>query len=640
MRDRKELVVVQRFTKATRPPSHKDAIADASGAGYVAAEPMALLLRDARCLAKNWHPNVCRVRHVDLVGSELTVATELVDGVTLADLIELARAKRTGDNKEPVLPYPVLARVIVDVLGGLHGLHGLRDGMNAPLEVFHGELSPANIVLGKDGVARVAHVFRPKPVKIDARSEGLGYASPETLAGEAQQDARADLYSVGAILWEGLAGRRLYADDDPAKVAQRQREEDLAKPDVPPTSPFARLVDVAFRALSFDPALRYRTASEMATELRRITGTRLAPGSAVAQTVMELAGDRIRARRMELDPSSSGARRAHAARTARAPEVDTVPKAPPRMLEAAASAATDPPPPTTRASDSERNLSGAAKPKPPAPKPPPPRAPAAIPKPAPPIDAGDDDLPGPRASNPNIPDGPLPAPAIAALARAATRDAPNDDALAMAAAKEVSVGEASLVEPSSAPPPSERLTVASVDVIPVAMPDLPPPPPPEESAPRIDAPLARTSTPGDPIAVLSLGPAAPEPPPRRRRFVPLVAAIAGLALLLLVVAGIASIGGSKEETKSTASAGSSTPTSQATPAPPPTVTAAVTTTASAPSPEPAPTAAAAPGEPDEPAAPASAAVPETTPAPRFTGAPPPAAAPKKPKKSAYEPLGI
>lgn len=594
---------MQRFTKATRPPSQKDATFDASGVAYVAADAMALLLRDARCLAKNWHPNVVRVRHVDLVGSELTVATELVDGVTLADLIDLARAKRTSD-KEPILPYPLIARVIVDVLGGLHGLHGLRDGMNAPLNVFHGELSPANIVLGKDGVARVAHVFRPRPVKIDARSEGRGYASPETLAGEAQQDARADLYSVGAILWEGLAGRRLYPDDDPARVAQRQREEDLARPDVPASSPFARLADVALRALSFDPALRFRTASEMATEIRRITGTRLAPGSAVAQTVMELAGDRIRARRMELDPSSSGARRALAARTAKKAEADTVPKAPPRGVEVSSTAATDPP--------------RRPRPAPPLPKPPVVVAAPVV------SDAELDDLPGPRASSPSLPD--VPAPVLAA---------PNGDALALAAAMEVSVGEKSLVEPSSPPPPvaavvepppSERVTVASMDLIAV------------DSTPRIEVPLARESSPAEPVAVLSVGPDASENAPRRKRFVPIVVGISALAVLLLVVAGIASMGGSKEDTKSTAA----TPTATST------VTATATATTSAAAPEPTP------AEPTEPVAAASgstataptttAAAAESAPAPRATFAPGPgsgpAPAPKKPKKSSYEPLGI
>jgi hypothetical protein len=296
IREPNELVVVQRFI---RTPTHGGT--PQKDVTVVTAEAMALLLRDARCLAKNWHPNVARVRHVDLVGAELFIASEMVDGVTLADLLQEAAARRTN-VRDPVLPLPLLVRILVDVLGGLHGLHGLRDAMNTPLDAIHGELCPSNIVVGKDGVARLVGVFRPRPAKVGAGSEALGYASPEALDAGGTGDVRTDLYAVGVILWEALTGRRLWGETDPARIRSRQREEELVRPELPDASPFARLADVAMRALSFDPALRHKTSSEMATELRRIAGTRIAPGSAVAQTVIDIAGDRIRARRAELDP--------------------------------------------------------------------------------------------------------------------------------------------------------------------------------------------------------------------------------------------------------------------------------------------------------------------------------------------------
>ncbi len=277
------LVVLHRFTR--------DPKADAE---VVSAEDMAILLRDARCLAKNWHPNIARVRHVDLAIDTLDIATELVEGVTLEELIALA-SERRGHPDEPVLSHAILARIFLDVLGGLSALHSLRDGINAPLSAFHGELCPANVVVGKDGVARIVSVFRPRPVTITARSEALGYASPETIAAEIEQDARVDIYAAGVMLWEALTERRLYVDTSPSRIAQRQREEDIPAPN-------ARLADVAMRALAFDPALRFRTAQDMAANIRALAGT-VAQGSLVAQLVNELAGERIRARRAELDPS-------------------------------------------------------------------------------------------------------------------------------------------------------------------------------------------------------------------------------------------------------------------------------------------------------------------------------------------------
>ncbi|MBX3224654.1 MAG: protein kinase [Labilithrix sp.] len=284
------IVVLHRFTRSA---------ADLDGE-LVSAEQMAIVLRDARCLAKNWHPNIARVRHVELAGDVLHVATELVDGVTLDELLALARARRAHPD-EPALSHAILARVFLDVLAGLYALHTLRDGINAPLGALHGELCPANVVVGKDGVARIVNVFRPRPPRIHAESEAVGYAAPETLAGEAAQDARADVHAVGVMLWEALAERRLHDEISPARVAQRQREEDVAAPN-------ARLADVAMRALAFDPALRFRTAQDMAASIRALAGT-VASGSAVAQLVTDLAGERIRTRRAELDPRSSGRRR-------------------------------------------------------------------------------------------------------------------------------------------------------------------------------------------------------------------------------------------------------------------------------------------------------------------------------------------
>jgi eukaryotic-like serine/threonine-protein kinase len=279
------LVVLQRFTRHV--------LADAE---LVSAEEMAVLLRDARCLAKNWHPNVARVRHVELDGGELDIATELVDGVTFEELLALAAARRQHPE-EPVLSHAIVARIFLDVLAGLSALHSVRDGINTPLGAFHGALCPANIVIGKDGVARLVSVLRPRPVKVAALGSALGYASPETLAGEPHQDGRADIFSVGVMLWEALAERRLYEEDSAPRIAQRQREEDVA-------TPAARLAEVAMRALAFDPAVRFRTAHEMSTSIRALAGT-VAQGSIVAQTIAELAGDLIRARRIELEAHSS-----------------------------------------------------------------------------------------------------------------------------------------------------------------------------------------------------------------------------------------------------------------------------------------------------------------------------------------------
>lgn len=320
-----ELVVLQRFGKERVVEESGTRESIDRGSTALSAEAMALMLRDARCLAKHWHPNIARVRHVDLIDGELFLASDLVDGTTLDDLVRAAK-ETSANGSGPPLALPILVRVLVDVLTGLSALHGLRDGMNAPLGTMHGALCPANVVVGRDGVARLLNPMRPRPVRVEIGSEALGYAAPEALDGAGTSDQRADVYGVGVVLWESLTGQRLYDETDPVRVLQRQRGDDLAEPDLTKAPEFAGLAKVAMRALSFDPALRYKNASEMASDLRRVAGARIASGSAVALAVVELTGERLRARRTDLDPAVSGTRRKasersiEAVRSPRAPE--------------------------------------------------------------------------------------------------------------------------------------------------------------------------------------------------------------------------------------------------------------------------------------------------------------------------------
>lgn len=321
-----ELVVLQRFVKAGVVEESGARESIDNGATALSPEAMALMLRDARCLAKHWHPNIARVRHVDLIDGELFLASDLVDGTTLDDLFRAAKETNAGASG-PTLALPILVRVLVDVLTGLSALHGLRDGMNAPLGTMHGALCPANVVVGRDGVGRLLNPMRARPVRVEVGSEALGHAAPEALDGDGTSDQRADVYSVGVMLWEALTGHRLYDETDPVRVLQRQRGDDLAEPDLAKAPEFAGLSKVAMRALSFDPALRYKNAAEMASDLRRVAGARIASGSAVALAVVELTGERLRARRADLDPAVSGTRRKaseraiEAVRTNKGPEI-------------------------------------------------------------------------------------------------------------------------------------------------------------------------------------------------------------------------------------------------------------------------------------------------------------------------------
>ena len=698
VREPNELVVIHRFSRSTDPRAKSTAsFVSPDGSVSLASDAMANLVRDARCLAKNWHPNIARVRHVDIDGEDLTVATEVVDGATLADLFAAAAARRAsgagsaGAAKvapgEPLLPLPVLVRILVDVITGLSGLHALRDDKGAPLGALHGALSPANIVVGKDGVARLLNALRPRPLRMAAGTEAVGYAAPEALDLGATQDVRADLHSVGVIMWEGLTGRRLYDETDPARVLARQREEDVAPPSFSPGSPFARLADVTMRALAFDPSGRFKTAAEMGAALRNIAATRIATGSVVAAQVAELAGERIRARRIELDPSTTGKRRLTSERSLRAAKVPAPATTPSESATASADHDTLPPgamdptdlgPPSSLPHDlsvrdfldpnaSVSNLSPA--PVPPAPAPALPKK-TLVGQAAP---AAKQTLVGQAA--------PAPAPAMPA-GKPAPKPAPP---VIRKTANAVSSAAMKVAVPLGAPAPASAPAPAHAPATPAASQTtdrgLGPPviaaPPPPTSAP-VPAPVpAPAPAPAPRVAHMPVVHATPEAaftpasitPPRDRR--PAVAILLGCLLALVLLVGFFAVRAMVATPATTATAGTTTtagtaatgtitataPSSEATgattalaakssdeasPEAPPAATAAATSE-SANEATPAPTAGATPtataavtATETGPATPAvGAATPGATAAPRPQSPPPP-----RPKRPTYEPLGI
>src|SRR5690606_24978952 len=123
------------------------------GVTLLSPEQLGALVRDAECIAKNFHPNIARIKHIDATEADVTIGSEFVDGSTLADLFAITAAR--GQR----FPLDVLVRVLLDVLTGLHALHGFRDASGASINAVHGELCPGNIVVGRDGIARIVNAL-------------------------------------------------------------------------------------------------------------------------------------------------------------------------------------------------------------------------------------------------------------------------------------------------------------------------------------------------------------------------------------------------------------------------------------------------------------------------------------------------
>jgi serine/threonine-protein kinase len=221
------------------------------------------MMDEARLAARINHTNVVQIIDVLTHDGELLVVMELVQGETLARLMELAASPP---------PLDVAVKVALDLLSGLHAAHEVRDEDGQLLQLVHRDVSPQNVIVGIDGSARVIDFGVAKAIgrmqqTTDGRLKGkVGYFAPETVR-DGQVDRRVDVYACGVVLWEMLTGRRLFSGENELQLLSAVLTGTIPPPsDVRADVPFD--VDaIVLRALDKDPERRFQTAEAMADAL-------------------------------------------------------------------------------------------------------------------------------------------------------------------------------------------------------------------------------------------------------------------------------------------------------------------------------------------------------------------------------------
>jgi serine/threonine-protein kinase len=252
-----------------------------------------MLLDEARLSSRVRHPNVVQTLDVVHDGENLCIVMEYVHGVTLASALE--SASRRGER----VPAAIVSAVLVGALHGLHAAHEARGEDGASLGIVHRDVSPQNVLVGVDGLARVldfgvAKALRKDHVTIEGRIKGkVAYMPPEQLLG-GTVTRQADVYSAGVVLWEAVVGRRLFEDLNEARLLARALGEGVPPPSAFAAETTAALDAVVVRACAADPAQRFRTAQEMAAALAG--AVRPASPEAVARWIARVAGDALAAR--------------------------------------------------------------------------------------------------------------------------------------------------------------------------------------------------------------------------------------------------------------------------------------------------------------------------------------------------------
>ncbi len=236
---------------------------------HLAVKPdfIAMFLDEARIASMLDHPNVVRITEVGRTESEYFLAMELVQGKSLASILQQSERAKTP------IPHNLSALVVANAAAGLHHAHQLTDASGNLLGLVHRDVSPQNIMVSFEGSVKVIDFGIARALgRLGDTNSGslkgkLGYMAPEQARGE-PVDARADIFSLGVVLWECIAGRRLFLRENELATLRAVVYEPI-----PSASKFTE-VDPALdaiirRSVARNVEERFQTAEEMRIALER-----------------------------------------------------------------------------------------------------------------------------------------------------------------------------------------------------------------------------------------------------------------------------------------------------------------------------------------------------------------------------------
>jgi serine/threonine-protein kinase len=266
--------------KSVRP----ELVADANARNMFVAE--------ARLAATLSHPNIVQTFEVVLSKGRPILVMEYLDGQPFSRII---RRERRDE-----VPLALQLYVIKEILTGLEYVHNCTDLDGSPLNLVHRDMSPQNVFVTYDGQVKILDFGIAKVVGSTGHTETgeikgkIRYMAPEQMLGSARLDRRADIFSLGVMLWEAVTQRRLWEGMADVQVIQTVvgggvPAPSTLVPDVP-----ASLDAICRRALAHDCDERYETAAAMQQDLEQAMdalGMRMSTrqvGKAVAESFAEL----------------------------------------------------------------------------------------------------------------------------------------------------------------------------------------------------------------------------------------------------------------------------------------------------------------------------------------------------------------
>jgi len=226
-----------------------------------------LFVGEAKLVADLVHQNICQVYQLGKVGPRYFIAMEYIGGVNLRQFMD-----RHSFKARP-LPPELATFIISRVCRGLEYAHGKRDRRGQLLGVVHRDISPGNIMISLEGEVKLTDFGVAKARKLmeeveegEVRVGKFQYMSPEQARFE-PTDARSDLFSIGAVMFELLTGEKLFAAGHDRATLRNVLEKEIPRPRGLNPGISEGVEQIMLRALERDLERRYQTAGEMGYDL-------------------------------------------------------------------------------------------------------------------------------------------------------------------------------------------------------------------------------------------------------------------------------------------------------------------------------------------------------------------------------------
>jgi serine/threonine-protein kinase len=229
---------------------------------------ISMFLDEARLSAQLSHSNCVQVFDIGVGDNAFFIVMEFVDGANLKAIIEHIR--ESGRD----FPVEAAVHIALEICKGLSYAHELTDSNGAPLHIVHRDMSPPNVLVTKFGEIKIVDFGLAKANSQLEKSEPgiikgkFSYLSPEAAMGQ-EVDLRTDIFAVGIILWELLAGQRLFLGDTDFQTVKRVQAAQVPSISQINKKVPAELERIIVRALAREPARRYPTARALGQDLSK-----------------------------------------------------------------------------------------------------------------------------------------------------------------------------------------------------------------------------------------------------------------------------------------------------------------------------------------------------------------------------------